>query len=202
MPKRDIPQGLQLTRIGESGPNASNKLAVFSAKASAVTAAKMLDFVREMSLGSEDFTQRQADYWIFILQDYAPSLIEQAFHQWVKRSKHMPVPSEIVEILDALVEKDRQHSVTRRTEQYVSELRETRRQLADAGQPCGEAQYHGLIKKALETIKQFPAPPDPNRFVAFRERLARAEKERAAKRRPVANVHKATQDTRQANAHA
>ena len=73
-------QELQLARMREaSAPSASNKLATYSAKASAVSAVKMLDFVREMSLGTEEFSQRQADYWIFILQDYAPPLIERAF---------------------------------------------------------------------------------------------------------------------------
>ncbi|MGA7927692.1 MAG: hypothetical protein WCA20_17090 [Candidatus Sulfotelmatobacter sp.] len=51
---------LQLSNTPKaSGHSASNKLATFSGKASAVMAARMLDFVREMSLGGEDFTQRQ-----------------------------------------------------------------------------------------------------------------------------------------------
>jgi hypothetical protein len=200
MPERSTrQQELQLTHTRKaSGPSASNKLATSSAKACAVTqakfkearftAAKMLDFVREMSLGNEEFSQRQADYWIFILQDYAPPMIEQAFHKWVKHSKHMPVPSEIVAILDGMMEKERQESVTKQTEEYVSELRETRRRLAEAGELSGDGQYHELMKRALEAAKKIPALPDPNRRLVFKERLARIQAERMTKRKPAAQA--------------
>jgi hypothetical protein len=144
----------------------------------------MLDFVREMSLGSEEFSQRQADYWIFILQDYAPLLIEQAFHQWVKHSKHMPVPSEIVAILDGMVEVERHNSVTKQTEDYVAEMRKTRRILEEAGELSGDGQYHALMKRALEATKKFPEPADPNRRPLLKERLARIT-ECSAQRKPI-----------------
>ena len=144
----------------------------------------MLDFVREMSLGNEDLSQRQADYWIFILQDYAPPLIERAFHQWVKHSKHMPVPSEIVAILDGMLEAERQKSVTQRTEDYVSELRETRHVLEEAGELSGEEQYHALMKRALDAIKKIPAAHDPNRRLVLKQRLARMQAEKISLRKP------------------
>jgi hypothetical protein len=191
MPSREKQQQeLQLTNISRaSGHSASNKLATFSVKASAVTAARMLDFVREMSLGSEDFSQRQSDYWIFLLQDYPPPLIERAFHEWVKQSKHMPVPSEIVAILDSMVKAEHQDELAKETEHYLVRMRETRRQLAEAGQPYGEAQYHELMKKALEIVKSFPSLPDPKRVPAFKERLVRAEQGRATLRKPTGNVN-------------
>ena len=174
MPNQDLQQQeLYLTNTPKvNGRSASNKLAMFSAKASAVTAARMLDFVREMSLGSEDFSQRQSDYWIFVLQDYPSSLIERAFHQWVKQSKHMPVPSEIITMLNAMVEADRRDIVAHETERYLVEIRETRQRLAEAGQPYGEAQYYDLIKKALEIMKNFPPFPAPNQPPKLKERLA------------------------------
>lgn len=175
-----------------SGPGVSNKLAMFSAKASAVMAARMLDFVREMSLGSEDFSQRQSDYWVFVLQDYSPPLIERAFHQWVKQSKHMPVPSEILSILDAMVEANRRDGTARDTEYYLADLRETRQRLAEAGEPYGPAQCHGLLKEALERVKKFPALPDPNHVPTLKERLARAEQERVVQRKPAGKVETAS----------
>lgn len=151
----------------------------------------MLDFVREMSLGSEDFSQRQADYWIFVLQDYPPPLIKRAFHQWVKQSKHMPVPSEIIAILDEMVEAERRDRITRETNHYLVEMRDTRQRLAEAGQPHGEVQYYELIKEALETVKNFPPFPDPNHPPTIKERLARAQQERDAPRKPAAKVERA-----------
>jgi hypothetical protein len=168
--------------------NGSNKLAMSSAKASAVTAARMLDFVREMSLGSEDFSQRQSDYWIFVLQDYSPPMIERAFHRWVKQSKHMPVPSEIITILDAMVADEERDRVAGKTKLYLNEMRDTRQRLADSGQPCGEAQYHSLMKEALEVVKSFPAFRNPNRPLMLRERLARAHPIQPAPRKSVAKV--------------
>jgi hypothetical protein len=150
----------------------------------------MLDFVREMSLGSEEFTQRQSDYWIFVLQDYPSPLIERAFHQWVKQSKHMPVPSEIIAMLDAMIEAERQDGVARETERYLAEMQETRRQLAEAGQPHGEAQYYELMKKALAVVQGFPSLPDPNRAPAFKQRLQQVQRERAV-RKPVTNTETA-----------
>jgi len=151
----------------------------------------MLDFVREMSLSSEDLSQRQSDYWIFVLQSYPPHLIEHAFHQWVRKSKHMPVPSEIIEILDGMMESERQEALTSKTENYLAELRETRHQLADAGQLYGDEQYHQLMKKALEILKQVPQPPDPTRLPLLKERLARARQEKALQRKPVAKAEAA-----------
>jgi len=180
-----------------SGPGVSNKLATFSAKASAVMAARMLDFVREMSLGSEDFSQRQSDYWIFVLQDYPSPLIERAFHQWVKQSKHMPVPSEIITMLDAMIEAERQDGVARETERYLAEMQETRRQLAEAGQPQGEAQYYELMKKAFEVVQGFPSLPDPNRVPTLKQRLRQVQQERAV-RKPVANTEAASVTVEQA----
>ena len=147
----------------------------------------MLDFVREMSLGSEDFTQRQSDYWIFVLQDYPSPLIERAFHQWVKQSKHMPVPSEIIVMLDAMIEAERQDRVARETKRYLAEMQETRRQLAEAGQPQGEAQYYELMKKALQVVQGFPSHPDPNRVPTFQQRWQQVQQERTA-RKPVAHA--------------
>jgi len=199
---------LQLTHTPKaSGPSGSNKLATFSAKVSAVTAAKMLDFVREMSLGSEEFSQRQADYWIFILQDYPPAQIERAFHQWVKQSKHMPVPSEIIAILEGMAAAERQKFAAQQTQDYVAEMRDTRRQLAAAGEAYGEDQYREVMKKALEAIKKIPAAPDPNRLFSLKERLAKAQKEKSAQRRPSMSVSASpmaapmlTQDKRQSSA--
>jgi hypothetical protein len=179
---------LKLTHTPQaSGHSASNKLATFSVKASAVTAARMLDFVREMSLGSEDFTQRQSDYWIFVLQDYPSPLIESAFHQWVKQSKHMPVPSEIIAMLDAMIAAERQDGIARETKRYLAEMQETRRQLAEAGQPHGETQYYELMKKACEVVQGFPSLPNPNRVPALQQRLKQVQQERAV-RKPVANA--------------
>jgi len=192
------PRQPQLTHPPKaSGRSASNKLATFSVKASAVTAARMLDFVREMSLGSEDFTQRQSDYWIFVLQDYPSPLIERAFHQWVKQSKHMPVPSEIITMLDAMIEAERQDGVARETERYLAEMQETRRQLAEAGQPQGEAQYYELMKKAFEVVQGFPSLPDPNRVPTLKQRLRQVQQERAV-RKPVANTEAASVTVEQA----
>ncbi len=158
----------------------------------------MLDFVREMSLGSEDFSQRQSDYWILVLQDYPATLIECAFHQWVKQSKHMPVPSEIIAMIDAMVEAEHRDGIARETERYVVEMRDTRRQLAEAGQAYGEAQYYQLMKKALEVVKNFPPLPDPNRLPALKERLARARQGRASLRKPAANAEAAPRAAEQA----
>jgi hypothetical protein len=148
----------------------------------------MLDFVREMSLGSEDFSQRQSDYWIFVLQDYPSPLIERAFHEWVKKSKHMPVPSEIIAILDGMAEAQRQSTIASETERYLAELRETRQRLAEADQPYGPAQYSGLIKEALERVKNFPALPDPKRLPALKERLARVGQDHSERRKPAGRV--------------
>jgi hypothetical protein len=190
MATREKPQQeLHLTNMAmASGRSASNKLVTFSVKASAVTAAKMLDFVREMSLGSEEFTQRQSDYWIFVLQTYPPALIERAFHEWVKQSKHMPVPSEIIAMLDAMVEADRQKAIHTETKRYIADMQETRRQLAVVGLPQGEQQYHQLMKEALEVARQFPPFPDPNRPPAFTMRLARIRQNGVTLRKPAANV--------------
>ena len=157
----------------------------------------MLDFVREMSLGSEDFTQRQSDYWIFVLQDYPSPLIESAFHQWVKQSKHMPVPSEIIAMLDAMIAAERQDGIARETKRYLAEMQETRRQLAEAGQPHGETQYYELMKKACEVVQGFPSLPNPNRVPALKQRLQQLQQERAA-RKPVANAELASLTIEQA----
>jgi hypothetical protein len=180
-----------------SGHSASNKLATFSVKASAVTAARMLDFVREMSLGSEDFTQRQSDYWIFVLQDYPSPLIERAFHRWVKQSKHMPVPSEIIAMLDAMIEAERQEGVARETKRYLAEMQETRRQLAEAGQPHGEAQYYELMKKACEVVKGFPSLSDRNQVPTLKQRLKQA-RQQSAVRKPIAKAEPARVTVEQA----
>lgn len=183
------PQEFHLANtLKASERNGSNKLATSSAKASAVTAARMLDFVREMSLGSEDFSQRQSDYWIFVLQDYSPPLIERAFHRWVKQSKHMPVPSEIITMLEAMVAEEERDRVAGKTKLYLNEMRDTRRRLADSGQPCGEAQYYSLMKEALQVVKNFPAFRNPNRPLILRERLARAQPIQPALRKSVAKV--------------
>jgi len=154
-----------------------------SGKASVVMAAKMLDFVREMSLGTEDFTQRQSDYWIFVLQEYPPHCIEQAFHQWVKKSKHMPVPSEIIEILDDMIAAERRAAAASETTYYLNELRETRRRLENEGLPYGQAQFHSILRKAVEIAKNFPEPPDATRAHELKERFA---KTRQTPRKPVA----------------
>jgi hypothetical protein len=189
-PEQMQQQQTYLTKLSVGNePNASNKLAMFSAKASAVTAAKMLDFVREMSLGTEDFSQRQSDYWIFVLQDYPPALIERAFHQWVKQSKHMPVPSEIIAILDAMVAAERCDRATRETNRYLIEMRHTRQQLAKSGQLHGEAQYHELMKRARETVKKFPVVSDPNKPLPLKQYLLRVqEEERRTPRKPAAHA--------------
>jgi hypothetical protein len=157
----------------------------------------MLDFVREMSLGSEDFTQRQSDYWIFVLQDYPSPFIERAFHQWVKQSKHMPVPSEIIAMLDAMIEAERQDGVARATKRYLAEMQETRRLLAEAGQPHGETQYYELMKKACEVVKGFPSLPNPNRVPVLKQRLQQVQQQRAV-RKPVANSEPASVTVEQA----
>ena len=163
--------GLANTEL-PSERNESNKLVTSSKKASAVMAARMLDFVREMSLGTEDFTQRQSDYWIFALQSYPPRLIESAFNQWVQKSKHMPVPSEIIALLNGMIEKERQASIAKKTDLYLRELRETRQKLAAEGLAYGEVQVHSILRKAAEIVKSFPELPNPNRAYALKERLA------------------------------
>jgi len=122
------------------------------------------------------------------LQSYAPHLIERAFHQWVKKSKHMPVPSEIIEILNGLIEVERIESMAKETQRYLAELRETREKLAAEGLPYGEAQVHLILKQAVEIVKNFPVLPDPNRVYTLKERLARA---REASRKPVGKVGEA-----------
>jgi hypothetical protein len=199
MASREVQQReLKLTHTPQaSGHSACNKLATFSVKASAVTAARMLDFVREMSLGSEDFTQRQSDYWIFVLQDYPSPFIERAFHQWVKQSKHMPVPSEIIAMLDAMLEAERQDGVAGATKRYLAEMQETRRLLAEAGQPHGETQYYELMKKACEVVKGFPSLPNPNRVPVLKQRLKQVQQQRAV-RKPVVNAEPASVTVEQA----
>jgi hypothetical protein len=157
----------------------------------------MLDFVREMSLGSEDFTQRQSDYWIFVLQDYPSPFIERAFHQWVKQSKHMPVPSEIIAMLDAMIEAERQDGVAKETKRYLAEMQATRRLLAEAGQPHGETQYYELMKKACEVVQGFPSLPDPNRVPRLQQRWKQIQQERTG-RKPVANAEPASVTVEQA----
>ena len=175
-------QNLRLANAGRASERReSNKLAMSLGRASAVTAAKMLDFVREMSLGSEDFTQRQSDFWIFALQRYPPKLIEEAFHQWVRKSKHMPVPSEIIEILDSMLAAERREAVAKETTRYLNELRGTREKLAAEGLPYGDAQVHSILKKAAEIVKRFPEVPSTNRS-ALKERLCQSQQIR---RKPV-----------------
>lgn len=152
----------------------SRKLVTSSVNPSAVMAATMLDFVREMSLGTENFTQRQSDYWIWVLQAYEPRLIQQAFHKWVKKSKHMPVPSEILEMLDAMVEAERQAFAAKETQRYLDELRATRECLAAEGLPQGPEQLHGILQQAAGMVKSFPSLPHPNRAWAAKQALARA----------------------------
>jgi hypothetical protein len=190
MPKQDMQQPeLRLTSVSKGSElGGSNKLAMSSAKASAVTAARMLDFVREISLGGEDISQRQSDYWIFVLKDYSPLQIERAFHQWVRRSKHMPVPSEILAILEASLEAERQDASAAETRRYVAELQETRQRLAQAGLPYGDAQYHGLMKEVMEVVHRFPLLPHPHRIPTLRERLERTQPAQAERRKPAAKV--------------
>jgi hypothetical protein len=149
-------------------------------------AATMLDFVREMSLGTENFTQRQSDYWIWVLQAYEPRLIQQAFHKWVKKSKHMPVPSEILEMLDAMVEAERQAFAAKETQRYLDELRVTRERLAAEGLPQGPEQLHGILQQAAGMVKSFPSLPHPNRAWAAKQALARALQ--AKEKKPSAKV--------------
>ena len=92
----------------------------------------------------------------------------------------MPVPSEIITMLDAMVADEERDK--------VAGIRDTRQRLADSGQPCGEAQYHNLMKEALEVVKNFPAFRNPNRPLMLRERLARAHQIQPAPRKSVAKV--------------
>jgi hypothetical protein len=167
-----------------SVPSGSNAIAVYSQKASAASAATMLDFVREMLLVGEDLSQRQADYWIFELSAYRADLIEKAFHKWVRQSKFMPTPSEIIQILEKLCEAD---ALERRLADDMAaqrEAREVRAQLKAAGEPYGLDQVNAILREAIERIKHIPAPPDPNRRVDLKERIARAQAERAKRKPP------------------
>ena len=100
----------------------------------------------------------------------------------------MPVPSEIITILDAMVADEERDRVAGKTKLYLNEMRDTRQRLADSGQPCGEAQYRDLMKEALEVVKSFPAFRNPNRPLMLRERLARAQPIQPALRKSVAKV--------------
>jgi hypothetical protein len=156
-----------------NAPRNSNKLAPYSGKASAAMTANMLHLVREMSLDSEDFSQRQSDYWIWVMQGYPPCHIETAFHRWMKKSKFMPKPAEVIEILEEILQAERQVAAEQKTSLYLSEVRETREQLATAGLPYGQAQVHSILKQAVARIKTFPPFPNPNRALTVKERLAR-----------------------------
>lgn len=163
-----------------------NRLAQFSRKPSAVMAANMIDFAREMLLVREDMTQRQSDFWVFELSFYPPHLIQEAFHHWVRNSKFMPVPSEILDILDRMAGAERQQRMLQEGEAQQRECREIRDQLKAAGEPYGMEQYRNLMQEALERIKSHAPLPDPNRRMELKERLARAMQERAARKKPPA----------------
>jgi hypothetical protein len=165
-------------------PNGSSKLEPYSSKASAAATARALDLLAEIQLGTEPLTQRQSDVWMLLLQDYRPRLIDQAFYRWAKISKHMPVPSEIITILEELREAEAEAAKRAEDTARIAECRETRRQLTEAGEPSGLEQYRAVMGEALQRIHSFPAFPDPNRRVELKERLARAERERAARKKP------------------
>ena len=148
-------------------------IAPYSARASAVTAAKMLDLAREMLLVSEDLSQRQSDFWIFELSLYPAHLIEKAWHSWVRGNKFMPVPGEIIAILEKLSEADVAERRLREDAARLAEEREIREQLKAAGEPYGLDQYRNLMKEALERVKSIPSPPDPNRRIELKQRIAR-----------------------------
>jgi hypothetical protein len=163
-----------------------NRLALFSRKPSAVMAANMIDFARELLLVREDMTQRQSDFWVFELSFYPPHLIQQAFHQWVKNKKFMPIPSEILDILDRMVEGERQQRIAGETKVYLEECRQIRERLQAAGEPSGLEQYRSLMDQALRRIKSHAPLPDPNRRMELKDRLARAQLERSARKKPPA----------------
>jgi hypothetical protein len=149
-------------------------------------AANMIDFARELLLVREDMTQRQSDFWVFELSFYPPHLIQQTFHHWVRNSKFMPVPSEILDILDRMVEGERQHCMMAEGQAKMRECREIRERLKAAGEPYGMEQYQNVWREALERVKKFPALPDPNRRMELKERLARAWAERTMRKKPPA----------------
>ena len=155
-------------------PSGSNVIERYSAKASAVMAARMLDFTREMLLVKEDLWQRQADNWLFELRLYPAHLIEKAFHTWVRQSKFMPVPAEIIGILEKLVEADQLERRLREDAAKLEECREIREQLQAGGEPCGLEQVRKLLGEALDRIKKQAPLPDPNQIPLLKERLARA----------------------------
>lgn len=168
-----------------SGPNGSNRLEPYSRKASAVATARALDLLVEIQLGGEPLTERQSDVWMFLLEGYRPHLIDQAFHRWVKISKHMPVPSEIIAIIEELREAEAEATKRADDAARIAECRDIRRKLAAAGEPCGLEQYRAVMGAALQRLKTFPAFPDPNRRVELKARLARAQQERAARKKPI-----------------
>jgi len=163
--------------------NGSQAIARYSAKASAVTVAKMLDFAREMLLVSEPLSQRQSDFWIFELRVYRSDLIQRAFYEWVRTSKFMPVPAEIIRILEKLDDADKLDRRIAEDAAKIEECREIRERLKAAGEPYGLAQVRKLMGEALERIKKEAPPPDPTRIPILKERLARAQAEREARRR-------------------
>jgi hypothetical protein len=140
----------------------------------------MLDFAREMLLVGEDLSQRQSDYWVFELSLYPAHLIEKAFHKWVRERKFMPVPAEIVGILEKLVEADQLERQLREDATALKECREIREQLKAAGEPYGLAQMQSILREATERIKKSAPLPDPNRRRTLKERIAQAQAERAA----------------------
>jgi hypothetical protein len=156
-------------------------------------AANMIDFARELLLVREDITQRQSDFWVFELSFYPPHLIQDAFHQWVRNSKFMPVPSEILDILDRMAGAERQQRQFEEDNAKHRECREIREQLKAAGEPYGIEQYRGIMADALERLKSLAPLPDPNRRVELKERLARAQQERATvRKKPAASAKSET----------
>jgi hypothetical protein len=149
----------------------------------------MIDFARELLLVREDLTQRQSDFWILELSFYPAHLVELAFHQWVRNSKFMPVPSEILDILDRMVEAERQQRMIQEGQAQLEQCRQIREQMQAAGEPSGLDQYRTVMREALERIKNHAPLPSPNRRMELKERLARAQRERAAvRKKPAASA--------------
>lgn len=166
-------QYAQALALVPKSPNYKNAIEPRSSpEQKAISIASSVEFAAGISLDKPELQPRQIEFWQWALAEYPEALIQHAFFEHIKRSKFFPKPAELIEILDRLVQTECAQRAARETATYLRELREARELLdADLAQ---QAEIRSMISQLSARMQKIPPPPDPNKRMELRERLARA----------------------------
>jgi hypothetical protein len=97
------------------------------------------------------------------LVGYSADAIEWAFGEYLSQQGdvYFPKPGQIIGLCRRFFEEKKKAAEAEETDRQMRENLAVRQRLADLGEPSGLAQYHAIMKRALDSLVKLP--PEPTR---------------------------------------